>query len=139
MVPEWCKHHFSARAEPFPGAGLTPGQVCAKANRQLGSTGQQKADTRESPHIMKISVTAGETRPLASNPGLVRVLRRAAVGKNKPPPFAQGSPVFLRQCGNEARVRSAHVTAPAQPKEHWLFFREEQLGLHNGLQLSRII
>lgn len=59
-------------------------------------------------------------------------------GKEETPHFLR-EPVFLGQCGNEAMVHSAHIAALTLLRDRWLFLREEQLGLHNGLQLSRII
>lgn len=53
--------------------------------------------------------------------------------------FAGRSPVFFWQFGNEARGSCARAMALILQRKYWLFFREKQLGLHNGLQLSRII
>lgn len=68
-----------------------------------------------------------------------RDLQRTVVEKDKRAPFVQGSPVFLRQHGNESEYTALIIMALAPLRERWLLFREEQLGLHNGLQLSRII
>lgn len=133
--PRMVQMSFSPRAKPFHGAGLTPGR---SAQRQTGSWVQQVGRrlapgkvlaSREHHHLL-----------LGSKQGWGGAQDcREQWWERRNPPFSQGSPVFLGQCGNEAMVHSARIAALALLRDRWFFLREEQLGLHNGLQLSRII
>lgn len=100
LGPDWCKCRFSARADPVRGAVPTPGQVRTTANRQLGSTGRQRADGRESPRVVKTSPSLLGRRGPRSVPQGWRGAAESRGGKEQNPPFAQGSPVFLWQSGN---------------------------------------
>lgn len=82
-------------------------------------------------------MTAGEAWPLI---GAGSWEPQSSRGKERTSDqFAGRSPVFFWQFRNEARGSCACAVALTPQRKYWLFFRGKQLGLHNGLQLSRII